>query len=380
MPLSTCHMQTLVLFEPDTTAHIMSDSCKSPPTPGCQQDSPLQAVPTGPSVQGWFKSEFGCSAWSSFESVSPLIPPSEWGLHSNIMFEHNWPADNIIQSYWGPQNLNATGESAFKRQLYQSMVGQALFISAEVQGWRSSNLWGTFIWQFNEIWPTGGWGSVEYGGRRPGQVTGGRWKPLHYLLKRTAFADVLATCCLRCAPTANCFVKNDGFRPFAGVVNVSWIDLKSGAVTHKHSERVQIGTHDDSGAQTVHWFGLGAFPNASVTLLRVDVFHVNGGHATRLSQEDMLLAPPKHLVLPEANVTARVAEVAEDDGTVAIDLFSTAPAVGVVLTTLCQGRFSDNFVTVLPGAPTRLQFVPFEPPDVSLLRSSLRVEHVQQMQ
>jgi hypothetical protein len=58
--------------------------------------------------------------------------------------------------------MNATGEVALKRQLYHSMIGQALFIKAEIDGWRSSNLWGTLIWQFNEIWQTGGWGSIEY--------------------------------------------------------------------------------------------------------------------------------------------------------------------------------------------------------------------------
>ena len=148
--------QTLVLFEPDTTAHIMSNDCGSPPHPSCHQDDPLKPASVGPGNAGWFKSEFGCSVWASFESVSPLLAESEWGLHTAAMYEHNWPADNVIRSYWGDQqNLNATGAVAFKRQLYQSMVGQALFISAEVIGWRSSNLWGTLIWQFNEIWPTG---------------------------------------------------------------------------------------------------------------------------------------------------------------------------------------------------------------------------------
>lgn len=33
---------------------------------------------------------------------------------------------------------------------------------AEVEGWRTSNLWGLFTWQYNEIWPCGGWGSIEY--------------------------------------------------------------------------------------------------------------------------------------------------------------------------------------------------------------------------
>ena len=63
-------------------------------------------------------------------------------------------------------------------QLYQSMLGQALNHKTTIESWRASNVYGTTIWMFNELWPTGGWGSIEYGGNTTGQVSGGRWKPL----------------------------------------------------------------------------------------------------------------------------------------------------------------------------------------------------------
>jgi hypothetical protein len=53
------------------------------------------------------------------------------------------------------------------------------------------------VWMLNEIWPTVGWGSLEYGppeGHTPGQVRGGRWKPLHYFYKQSLMTDVMATC------------------------------------------------------------------------------------------------------------------------------------------------------------------------------------------
>ena len=49
-------------------------------------------------------------------------------------------------------------------------------------------------WQLNEIWPTGGWGSLEYGTPVDGQVIGGRWKPLHHMMEQSAYADVTASC------------------------------------------------------------------------------------------------------------------------------------------------------------------------------------------
>ena len=103
---------------------------------------------------GNFRSEFGCSVWTSFESISPCLRSTHWGLHTPPMYERNWPVDNIIQSYFGWQNLNATGSVPFKKQLYQSMLSQALNIKQQVEELRSTNNFGTLIWQFNEIWPT----------------------------------------------------------------------------------------------------------------------------------------------------------------------------------------------------------------------------------
>jgi hypothetical protein len=126
---------TLVTWEPDPTAHWVSDSdCWKG---ACNHLAPITKVPTGPNVPGWFKSEFGCVTWSSFESVSPMLHEADYGLHTQPMFERNWPVDNVIKSYFGmQQELNATGEAAFKKQLYQSMIGQSLFIKAEIEGWR----------------------------------------------------------------------------------------------------------------------------------------------------------------------------------------------------------------------------------------------------
>jgi hypothetical protein len=48
------------------------------------------------------------------------------------------------------------------------------------------------IWQFNEIWPTGGWAAVEYGtvNYTAGQVLGGRWKPLQHIIAQQLYLGV----------------------------------------------------------------------------------------------------------------------------------------------------------------------------------------------
>lgn len=47
-------------------------------------------------------------------------------LHSPAAYYRNWPVDIVIQAYFGMQQpLGAVGEVAFKKQLYQSMLGQS---------------------------------------------------------------------------------------------------------------------------------------------------------------------------------------------------------------------------------------------------------------
>ena len=154
-----------------------------------------------------FVSEFGCIVWSSFESMAPTVDSDHWGLHGgapkdtctdgfnreckggNVMAQRNYPCDSIIASYFyaSPNYFGATGKDAFRRQLYHCMIGQALQMKGTIETRRSKNEMGHLLWQLNEIWPTGGWGSLEYSApngldAHQGQVIGGRWKPLHGLV------------------------------------------------------------------------------------------------------------------------------------------------------------------------------------------------------
>ena len=109
---------------------------------------------TGVHQQGVFASEFGCVAMSSFESMATTLREEHWSLHSAPMAQRNYPCDNIISVYWGEQDLNATGASAFQKQLYQCLLGQALEMKSNIEVRRSTNEFGTLLWQLNEIWPS----------------------------------------------------------------------------------------------------------------------------------------------------------------------------------------------------------------------------------
>merc|ERR1711974_130880 len=109
-----------------------------------------------------------------------------------------------------------------------------------------SNTFGIIVWQFNEIWPTGGWGSIEYGNPNfPGQVIGGRWKPLQYWYRNSIYADVIATC----GRDGVCYIRNDAPRPFEGKVVLRTTSFADGAVSSIVEEALSL----PAGAGALQW-------------------------------------------------------------------------------------------------------------------------------
>jgi hypothetical protein len=185
----------------------------------------------GTSSPGLFTSEFGATSFSSFESMSATLSPQNWGAHGDALYWRSYSQDNIIVSYFGPNavNLSVIGDAAaFSRQLLLSQLASALLIKQTTETMRATNNFGLLLWQLGEIYPTGGWGSLEYSGPRgyPGQVLGGRWKPLHNLLASTLFTDVF----IACGAEGQCYVKNDSpiHEISSGTVILELVSLVSG--------------------------------------------------------------------------------------------------------------------------------------------------------
>lgn len=362
-----------------------------------RQHLPIQVSEgqTGPQNPNMFASEFGSTTMSSFESMAPTLAEEHWGLHAgqadancrsvfgndheckgdNVMAQRNYPCDNFINTYFGDQGdayFNQTGEAVFKRQLYQCMLAQALHMKGDIEQRRSQNQLGCLTWQLNEIWPTGGWGSLEYGSLVEGQVLGGRWKPLHYFFKRSIYAEVMVAC----GGEGKCFVKNDASWPFEGTCTVTALEFSTG----KGQELKKLEWKGESalpaGAGTTQFFDIDVKsfePTKSMLLAEC----ANSEGAV-VSINDIPLVTPDKMDLPAASVTTSVKSELNEDGSVDIEVEADQTAVYVMLSTLAQGRFSDNVFTMAPGKKV-VQFVPIgqDKADVEVLQTSLRVEHLE---
>ena len=97
-----------------------------------------------------------------------------------------------------------------------------------------------------------------------------------------------------------------------------------------------------------------------------------------VAENPQLLEVPGRLAFPSASVVAVVSDAPNPDGSVNVQLQSSATALFVTLTTAAQGRFDPN-VIMMPGVSnTTIRFIPFvaTPLDLELLRESLRIDHV----
>eukprot|EP00041_Stephanoeca_diplocostata_P026329 m.707884 g.707884 ORF g.707884 m.707884 type:complete len:298 (+) comp22937_c1_seq4:166-1059(+) len=287
-------------------------------------------------------------------------------------------------------------------------VPQAAFQRrTNIESWRSTNLWAVLLWQLNEIWPTGGWGSIEYGTPVNGQVIGGRWKPLHYFLKNSAYADVTASCGAARSTTNDagnvttgtmlCYLRNDLAKPFQGQVVVRAVNFVTGTVVNSTAGTATLAA---GGGSTAFFCPSGPFllqqgqPDGCSTfaeffnatkcgpaggehcVLEVGVYNSDG---TTMAQSTMPLGNPEFMKLPIAKLTLEVLTDAKD-GTIRVQVSSSATALYVWLSTKAQGRFSDNAFTVLAGGTVIVDFVPFNRVQTTAdtLKASLRVEHLGQ--
>lgn len=273
----------------------------------------------GPSTPNQFASEFGTVVMSSYESMAPTLEPCHHSLHggsspdtctsdiyenqcqgNNTMAERNYPCDSLIEAYFGPNlSLDSVGEAKFRAQLYLCMLAQALDIKASVEKFRSGNRFGILTWQLNEIWPTGGWGSLEYGSNMQGQVLGGRWKILHHWFAEMLYKDSMVAC----GKEDKCYFRMDyhyrekKFGPINLLVHD--FDTRTGNISVRYNRTIDKPSPSftvqlvDLGEQSLSSSSKKA--NMGSSVLRIASL-VDRKRRRILAQSESLLASPQELV------------------------------------------------------------------------------------
>ena len=210
----------------------------------------------------------------------------------------------------------------------------------------------------------------------PGQVTGGRWKPIHHWLRDNLFTDYMIACGVN-ATTAYtstsssllCFVKNDLHHSSNGHAVISVINLSGAPTSVLHSEPLSLS----AGPGSVSFFSVPPPANRTGVVLRTDYVSDN---RRLLASNLAFLAPPYQLQLQAVELKTSVADRPNHDGSINVTVSKSGQGVAlfVTLTTRAEGRFSRN-AFLMEGRQERLTFEPWVGDQVALLATSLRVEH-----
>ena len=177
---------------------------------------------------------------------------------------------------------------------------------------------GTLYWQFNDCWPVASWSSRDYHGN---------WKALHY-----AVQDVFAPLSLSLSIDEEGFIELWSMSELDDTIVDTFVvrlyDLQGNELWPTHEEAVSIRT----GAQ----------------LLKGKMDHYSEGQFMicelknkEVQSKTLFTSPIKELKLEQPNLQTKW----EGD---TLYLSTDIPAFQVYLHAM-QGRFSDNFFTLLPN-------------------------------
>lgn len=320
-----------------------------------------------------FASEFGFQSFTSMNVVETFAEEKDRNPSSPIMENHQRNAggnarilETMTRYFRFPRD--------FEQMVFLSQIQQGLAIKTAIEYWRSTKprCMGTLYWQINDIWPVASWSSLDYGGQ---------WKLMHYMARRFYnLVNVVAV------PQITEVQTNSRGTPVEGQLP-DQIALRAINDTGRPvSIALEVTAVKVTGESRVVFSGNSAVgPDAAITVadipfgdLAADEFLYfvwKDAQGNILGENDYFPKPYKTYELVGADIRA---EWSDRDGKAVLTLESDKPAFFTTATVDAPGYFSDNAITLLPGRPVDLTFIPRHGAVVSsaTLAGSLRLQHL----
>ncbi|MGG6895717.1 beta-mannosidase [Rhizobium sp. BR 315] len=293
-------------------------------------------------VRPRFCSEFGFQSYTSLPVIETYAEAKDMNIASPVMELHQKNAGGN-ERIAGTMFRYFRFPKDFPNFVYLSQVQQGLAIKTAVEYWRSlkPHCMGTIYWQLNDTWPVASWSSLDYGGR---------WKVMHYLVRRFFQPVSVAAIPSEDNKTIRFSIVNDTNVDVTADISVSLLKLDG--------ERVLLTT-----AHAV------CTPDAAMTALSIDADQVpadcllawrftasNGmggeGHYVHGTYKALELQPSGLTVLREEK---------EENGTVELTVTAKGLALFVMIETEVEGRYSDNAFDLAAGERRRIVFTPAKP-------------------
>ena len=306
-----------------------------------------------------FNSEFGFQSFPEPQTVYGYTSPQDRNVTTYVMEHHQRSGigNAVIMQYMLDWFRLPT---SFDMTLWLSQILQGMAMKYAVEHWRRAmpRGMGTLYWQLNDCWPVASWASIDYHGR---------WKALHHMARK--FNAPLLVSGVEDIQTGEVQLHITSDRLEACRAQLMW------TLTNVAGERldgdtlpVEAPARANTLVRTISVADYLDRYGSRDLLLWLDL-RVDGGS---VSSNLVTFARPKHLELPEPDITLAVREA--EEGRFVVDLQADKPALWVWLELPgIDARLSDNFLHLLPGRPVAISITPSTPITLADLQARLRV-------
>ncbi|OKY26549.1 glycoside hydrolase family 2 protein [Thalassotalea sp. PP2-459] len=308
-----------------------------------------------------FMSEFGFQSFPILESVQNYSVASDWRLDSPVMKTHQkHPRGNsLIQQYMDDEYQEPKDFESF---LYLSQVQQALGMKVAFEAHRSAMPFcmGSLYWQLNDCWPVASWSGIDYYGR---------WKALHYQVKRSF--EPVAVFIDEQDEQVNVNLISDKRECESYYVKQQLMTL-DGVVMHSQQDTVKIEPLNVSIFSSQPRAELLAMHDATNLVYVVQLFH-DDSQQSLISEAFHYFVPTKALALKPAVITSHLSY---QQGELIVNLSSGVLARQVHVSMPGHtGNFSDNFFDLLPNMNKRitLNIEALSQQEVALLDEEIKI-------
>jgi len=295
---------------------------------------------------GRFMSEYGFQGYPPYPTFEQAIPESERYVGSPSMLNHQKHpfGEEVIREFM-LMYFPPPPKDDLAAYTYLSQLTQAYGIRTALEAHRRSMPYcmGTLYWQLNDSWPGISWSGMDYYGR---------WKALHYYAKR-AFQDVMV-CGFAEDGKLKVYLVNDLLVEKTGRLDVKVKDFNGNllmedtlAVTTDRNAPVVALSKDLDGLLKLEESGA----------LFVEMLFIAGKDT--LAENTWYPVLPKELKLNPAKIESktevrkREVRIVVQSITLVKDLFLEYPGI--------EGKFSDNYIDLMPGRSTEIIFYPDDP-------------------
>jgi beta-mannosidase len=273
-----------------------------------------------------FMSEFGFQSFPQLSTIATFADSLDWDLNSDVMQNHQkHPRGNSLITEYMEREYNVPKD--FEKFIYASQILQAngMRIGLEAHRRNQPYCMGTLYWQLNDCWPVASWSSRDYFDN---------WKASHYTAKKV-FSPISLSKKLDKNGMISVWIMTDIAEEIRDTLIINIYNL-NGEISHKITQSINKKVE---GSALIY---------SRKIKVNNNQFLVAELKNKQVKSKILFTTKTKNLNFKKPTISCAI-----ENNTIILQ--TDTPAFEVYLHGI-EGKFSDNFFSLLPGEKKILKF------------------------